>query len=120
MNPNFIVPSVFEIFLSDQKVLPLKALYEGSAQPLDLTSCTEIVVNLPLAAGGYLELKLSLSQVSIVGNPVLGQFQAPISAANSALLQTGTLQDVFAVFTISGAQNSPFTVPFRKCFSVFE
>jgi hypothetical protein len=121
MNPNLIVPEVFEIFQGDAKVLPLRALYQGSALPFDLTLATEIVVMLPLAAaGGYLQLKLSLSQVSIVGDPKLGQFQAPISTVNSLLLQTGTFQDVFAVLTISGSLNSPFTVPFAKCFSVFE
>jgi hypothetical protein len=184
MNPNLIVPEVFEIFYGDAKVFPFKAVYQGTFQPLDLSNCVNIELMLPLSSGGgYTQLMLNAGQVSIVGNPILGQGAAPISSVVSPTLQTGTLQDVFAIYTIASGTpvnisggltvgivyaitslgnttalqwqalglpvgvtpvigvtfvctsvtpgvgtgvvqtlvpNSPLTVPFRKCFSVFE
>ena len=183
MNPNLVTPEVFEIFQGDAKIFPFKAVYAGSFQPLDLTNCVNIAAMFPLAAGGFTNLLLNAGQVSVVGNPILGLGQAPITSLVSPTLQVGTLQDVFAMFTIASgtpinittgltvgivyaitalgttttlqwqalgfpvgttpavgdtfvctsatvgvgtgvvqtlAPNSPFTVPFRKCFSVFE
>lgn len=185
-NPNLLIQQVFEIFLADAKLLPLKALYQGSFAPLDLTNCVQIEVQLPLsqaAGGGFTNLLLSAGQVEITSPPNLGLFAVPITTNISSTLQPGTLQDIFAVFTIvSGTPinittglavgtiyaitalgnttalqwqalglpaavtpavgvtfactsaapgvgtgvvetldvNSPFTVPFRRCFSVFE
>lgn len=106
----------FSIFTGDQKTLPLRIAYT-TGLPVDLTSCTEIVVNLPLAAGGFLQLKLSLSQVAIVSPALLGQITAVISSANSALLMVQEFQNVDVTFTISG---NPMTVRFFQALSVFE
>lgn len=183
-NPNLLVQQLFEIFLGDAKFLPLKALYQGTFAPYDLTNTQEIEVMLPLSgAGGFQSLFLTDGDVVIVGEPNLGTFGANISSVISPTLQPGTLQDVFAVITTTSgtpisvssglvvgtvycitdlgnttqdqwvalglpttvqaalgltficnsatpgvgtgvvqtlAQNSPFTTPFRKCFSVFE
>lgn len=182
-NPNLLVQQIFEIFLGDAKFLPLKAMFQGTFAPLSLENAQEIEVQVPLAAGGVESLFLSDGDVEIVGATNLGTFGANIASALSPLLQQGTLQDVFAVITLSSgtninvttglndgeiyvitsvgntdqsqwealgvtvgvdvyvglvftaktatpgsgtgvvqtlAQNSPFTVPFRKCFSVFE
>lgn len=106
----------FVIFTGDAKTLPLRIAY-STGLPVDLTSCTEIVVNLPNADGTFTQLKLSLSQVAITSPALLGQFTTPISAVKSALLNIGELQNVDVTFTISG---SPFTVRFYQALSVFE
>lgn len=118
MNQNPCCPpnTPFQIFTGDQKTLPLRVAY-NTGLPLDLTSCTEIVVNLPNADGSFLQLKLSLGQVSIVSPALLGQFTALITTAQSALLNIGECQDVDVTFTIGGA---PFTVRFYQALSVFE
>lgn len=110
-------PAVFSIFKGDAKTMMLKAVYAGTGNPLDLTSCTEIVVNLPLAIGGFLQKKLSLSQVSITSPAVLGQFTCPISAVDSATLNLGELQNVDVTFTIG---STVMTVAFQQALSVFE
>ena len=113
-NPSF---PVFEVFLGDVKPLPLKALYQTTLGPLDLTDCSEIVVNLPNADGTFLQLKLSLDQVTITSPSVLGQFVANFTSIQSALFMVGTYQNIDVTFTISGA---PQTVRFMNCFSVFQ
>ncbi len=107
----------FSIFTTDKKTMPLRLAYVGTGLPFDLTSCTEIVVNLPIAGGGVTQLKLSLSQVAIVAPANLGQFTCLITAVVSALLNVGELQDVDVTFTVSAA---PFTVRFYQALSVFE
>jgi hypothetical protein len=112
---------IFSIFQGDAKTLTLQAVIQASnLQPLDLTSATEIIVQLPLAAGGYTALKLSLSEVVVVSPANLGTINVPISAVTSALLNVGSLQDIFVTYTITGMSNSPMTVSFPKSFSVFE
>lgn len=108
---------VFSIFTGDNKTLNAKAIYAVTDDPLDLTSCTEIVVNLPNADGSSLQLKLSLSQVSITGAPVLGKFAAPISTVQSNLLQPGELQSFDVTFTIA---SEIFTVRYQNALSVYE
>lgn len=113
MNPN-----VFTIFLGDAKTIYLKVANGGcNSDPLDLTSCTEIVINLPNADGTFLQLKLSLAQVTITSPAVLGKFSAPITSVQSALFNTGEFQNIDVTFTISG---QVFTVPFIQALSVFE
>lgn len=106
----------FTIFTGDNKTLNSKAVYAVTDDPLDLTSCTEIVVNLPNADGSFLQRKLSLSQVSIVGSPLLGKFATPISSIQSALLNPGELQNFDVTFTIASAV---FTVRYYGALSVF-
>lgn len=106
----------FSIFTGDAKTLPLRIAY-ASGLPVDITSASEIVVNLPNADGSFTQLKLSLTQVAIVSPGTLGQITAPISAIKSALLNIGELQDIDVTFTIGG---NPFTVRFYGALSVFE
>lgn len=110
-------PQVFSIFTGDVKTLNAKAIYAVTDDPLDLTSCSEIVVNLPNADGSFLQLKKSLSQVTITGSPVLGKFAAPISAPQSGALQPGELQSFDVTFTIN---SEIFTVRYQNALSVFE
>lgn len=110
-------PNVFSIFTGDVKTLNLRAVYQESGQPLDLTACTELVINLPMASGAFLQLKLSLAQVTIASPAVLGNFSAAITALQSASLFIGELQDFDVTFTISG---NPFTVRYYAALSVFE
>jgi len=107
----------FEIFTGQDKTMNLRAAYLATGLPLDLTSCTEIVVNLLNADGTNTTLKLSLDQVSIISPAVLGQISVPISAAVSALLNVGELQNVDVAFTISGLVT---IVRFFQALSVFE
>lgn len=116
------ISPVFSIFLGDAKTLTLVAVTSnGDAippyKPLDLTSCTEIVISLPNEDGSYLELKLSLSDVVIQSPAVLGTFSADIGAIDSALLNVGELQTFNVTFTI-GAE--VFTVPYTNALSVYE
>lgn len=109
-------PKPFTIFTGDAKTMPLRVAYQ-SGLPFDLTSCTEIVVNLPNADGTFTQLKLSLAQVAIVSPANLGQITAAISSVDSAKLNIGELQNVDVTFTISG---NPITVRFYGALSVFE
>lgn len=108
-------PDIFSISLGDSKTMFLQAV--GSQLPLDLTYCTEIVVNLPNADGTTVQLKLSLGQVLIGLVPQLGQFQVPLSSDVSMLLNTGELQSFDVTFTIATNVN---TVRFFQALSVFE
>lgn len=111
--------NVFSIFTGDSKMMNLKAVYAGSFNPLDLTSCTEIVINLPNADGTTSELKLSLSQITITSPAVLGNFSVTAAAVGSVSpdLNVGELQNFNVVFTISGLQ---VTVPYVQALSVFQ
>jgi hypothetical protein len=108
---------VFSIFQGDAKTLSLKIMYADSYDPVDLTNCTQIVVNLLNEDGTVTALELTNNQISITSPPVLGKFQAPISSEVSALLNLGEFQNIYVTFTI-GSQ--VFTVPYLKQFSVFE
>ena len=94
----------------------MKLVYQNSGNPVDLTSCSQIVVNLPLAAGGFQQLNLT-SGVAIVSPTNLGQFTVLIDDAVSALLQVGEGQFVDVTFTIS---SNPMTIRFWNALSVFE
>lgn len=111
----------FTIFTGDQKSLPLRIAY-ASGIPVDLTSVSEIVVNLPNADGTFLQLKYTLSEVTIVTPATTGQFKAAITAAQSALLNIGELQDIDVTFTIGDLvfNSEPFSVRFSQALSVFE
>ena len=114
MNCNSTFP-VFSIFLGDAKILSLAAILANFGGPLDLTDCTEIVISLPNQDGTFLQLKLSLSEITITSPTVLGRFTAAISSDDSALLNVGELQSFNVTFTISG---SIFTVPYVNALSV--
>lgn len=114
MNPTF------SIFQGNTKTMYLKAVYavcSGVGDPLDLTSCSEIVVNLPNADGTSTQLKLSEDEVAIISPATIGKFSVLISGAVSALLNVGELQNVDVTFTISG---QVFTVAFLQALSVYE
>ncbi len=111
---------IFSIFKGNNKTMYLKAVSAtcaGVGDPLDLSSCTEIVVNLPNADGTITQRKLSLSQVTIISPALLGKFSLVISSDISALLNVGEFQNVDVTFTISG---QVFTVPFVQALSVYE
>lgn len=109
--------NVFSIFLGDAKTMNLKAVYADTLGPLDLTSCSEINVQLPNATGTFTSLLYSLSEVVIVSPTVLGLFNVPITSVVSALLNPGELQSFFVTFTISG---NPFTVQYNQALTVLE
>jgi hypothetical protein len=110
-------PNVFEIFQGDSKAMNLKAVYAETFTPLDLTSCTEIVVSLPNADGTTSQLRLSLAQVAISSPAVLGSFVVSASAIGSVsqLLNVGELQTFYVAFTISGLVT---TIPYVNALSV--
>lgn len=110
-------PNTFDIFTGEDKVMSMRVAFQQTGLPLDLTSCTEINVALPKNDGTFIDLLLSLAQVVIVSPPVAGQIQVPISAANSALLNVGTGQDVDVAFTISAKVT---VVRFAKVLNVLQ
>lgn len=110
----------FSIFQGDTKTMYLKAIQaacQGVGDPLDLTSCTEIVVNLPNADGTITQQKLSLAQVTISSPATLGKFNLVISGEISAILNVGEFQNVDVTFTIGG---QVFTVAFLQALSVYQ
>lgn len=112
-------PNVFSIFQGDAKAMSLQAVYDkAGANPLDLTDCTEIVINLP-GPDGAVPLKLSLADITITSPAVLGNFVATADAIGdvSALLNIGVLQSFSVEFTIDDSQ---LTVPYLNCLSVFQ
>jgi hypothetical protein len=117
MSCNSCQQNVFSIFQGDNKSMPLKAVYSQSGDPLDLTSCTEIVVSLPNQDGTFATFKLSLETVTITSPAVIGKFTIQVSAIISALLNLGELQNFTVVFTIAG---QIFTVQYNQALSVFE
>jgi hypothetical protein len=112
-------PPSFTIFLGDANTIGFRVVGGSgcASDPIDLTDCTEIVVNIPNADGTFLQLKLSLSQVVITSPPVLGKFTVAITSDQSALFNTGEFQNIDVTLTISG---QVFTVPFIQALSVFE
>ena len=114
MNP------VFSIFQGDAKTIYLKAVNQqcgNLGDPLDLTDCTEIVINLANADGSITQLKLTDGQVTITDPAVLGKFSAPISASVSGALNVGEFQTFDVTFQIG---TEIFTVPYLQALSVFE
>lgn len=109
--------NVFSIFQGDDKVMSLKAIYAENGDPLDLTSCTEIDVALPNADGTFAHRLLSTGQVAITSPALLGKITCPISAAVSALMNLGELQNLDVVFTIASKKT---TVRFASALSVFQ
>lgn len=109
--------NVFTIFTGDDKTINLKANYEESGDPLDLTSCTEINIALPLSSGLFSHRLLSLGQVTITTPTLLGKFSCPIPNAISTALNVGELQNIDVTFTIAAKS---FTVRFFQALSVFE
>lgn len=109
--------NIFEIFTGDDKVMNLKAIYKENADPLDLTSCTEIVITLPKNDGTFVTLKLTTGKVAILSPAVLGKFTATIDSAVSALLQVGAAQNFDVTFTIAG---KVFTVRYYESLTVLQ
>lgn len=98
-------PEIPTLVLGEDKTLDVKMinLSSPSRDPLDLTDATEIVAILLNADGTFLELKLSLSQITIISAPG-GHFQIAITAAQSALLAQsapGGFTDIEVQFIIS-------------------
>jgi hypothetical protein len=108
---------IFSMFLGDVIPLPLKAMYAQTYNPLDLTDCTEIVVSITNADGTQLQLTLTDNDVTIVGNPMLGQFVANWTSAESALFLVGPNQNIDVVFTIG---SETVTIRYMNCFSVYQ
>lgn len=108
---------VFEIFTGEDKTMNMGVVYEKGGGPLDLTNCSEISVALSNADSTFTNLLLSMSQVVINGNPLLGSFSAIITHTVSALLNVAVLQSIDVTFTISGKIS---IVRFFQAFSVLE
>jgi hypothetical protein len=111
--------NIFSIFQGDAKPMSLKAVYADTFNPLDLTACTEIVVQLPNADGTFTALTLTGSEISITSPAVLGNYVVAAAAigAISSALNVGELQNFNVVFTIAGIQ---MTVPYVQSLSVFQ
>jgi hypothetical protein len=110
---------VFTIFQGDAKVMSM-ALTNDDADgggPVDLTNCTQINIYLPNADGTFTALQKSTGAVVVTSPPVLGKFTANISAATSALLNVGELQNIDVTFTIG---TEIFTVQYERSLSVFQ
>ncbi len=109
--------NTFVIFTGDDKTINLKAIYEESGDPLDLTSCTEIDIALPNADGTFAHLLLSEDAV-VIDTPLnLGKFHALVESAVSLLLNIGELQNIDVTFTID---SKIFTVRFYQALTVFQ
>jgi hypothetical protein len=106
----------FEIFTGQDKVMNMKCLYADTSNPLDLTSCTAITVALPNADGTFANLTLTTG-VAIGSTPVLGNFAVTITAAVSALLNVGALQNINVTFVIGGLTT---IVQFYQALTVIE
>jgi hypothetical protein len=107
----------FTIFQGDSEPMGMKAIYQNSLDPYDLTDCTEVVVSLPKSDGGILELKLTEEQVEIVLPKVLGKIIATIDEESSALLRVGEYQNVDVTYTIAGKEN---TVRYERALTVLQ
>lgn len=108
---------VFTVFQGDVKPLPLKAMYARTFNPLPLTDCTEIVVNLLNSDGTVLAIKLSENNVTISGDPKLGMFVANFTSDESTKFAVGELQNIDVSFTING---NVMTIRYYGCFTVFQ
>lgn len=109
--------NTFTIFTGDSKTMNLKVVAAGNYDPLDLTTCTEIDVALPLAGGGFAHRLLSDSQVTVPSPATSGKFNVSVPSDVSALLKVGTLQGFDVTFTIGSVIK---TVRFENALSVFE
>ena len=109
--------NVFNYYVGDTKTMTFKALFASSLSPLDLTNCTEIVVNLPNSDGTLTQLKYSLGQVTIASPTVLGQASAIVSATLWPIPNVGVGQDLDVTYTIGG---NPQTVKFPAALNVFQ
>lgn len=111
---------VFSIFTGDAKPMNLRVAY-ASGDPVDLGSCTEIVVNLPNADGTFTQLTLTAAKVTITSPAILGNFSAVIDATSSGKLAIGEGQSIDVTFTIPGNVDlNPGTVRYYGALSVFE
>jgi hypothetical protein len=110
-------PPVFELFQGDAVQMNLQVI-QGTL-PYDLTSATDINVQLPLTAGGVTSLKLSASppEVVIQSPTNWGLFNVPAAAigAISSGLMVGELQDFAVTFTFA---SGPVTVLYRAGLTV--
>ncbi len=98
-------PASYNIFLGDDAPMYLRVNYPGQngeplGDPVDLTTCTEIVVSFPNADGTFAQLTLTDNQVTIE-NAVLGKYSVQISSAVSQLFQVGPLQTFTVQFTFA-------------------
>ena len=62
---------------------------DSNNRPLDLTGYSEITVTLPNADGSDLDLTAGGSDISIVGDAMLGEIRVEGTVAQSALLKVG-------------------------------
>lgn len=108
---------VFEMFQGDDTPLPLKAMYQNTFNPLDLTDCTEIVVNITNTDGTVQQFKLTNNDVVISGDPKLGMFVVNWTTLISANFMVGPLQNIDVAFTIDGEIT---TIRYYNCLSVFQ
>lgn len=109
--------NVFTIYAGDDKTMMLRAAYQDTGLPLDLTSCTEISVPILNAGGTSAIFLYSLSQVTIGSPTNYGLFSVPIPSAKSALFFIGELQTFDVTFTIAGLKT---TVRYFQSLSVLQ
>jgi hypothetical protein len=92
----------FEIFVGQDKTMPMRVAYQQTGLPLDLTECTQISVALPNNTGTFTNLTLTGDQVTITSPASYGQFSVNITNEISSTLNVGIDQNVDVSFTISG------------------
>lgn len=60
-------------------------LRDENDKPINLTSMTEFVAKVHAATGSPIEAKFSISEVVVVGDPLLGEVQIKYTAVKTAL-----------------------------------
>lgn len=76
---------------------------DSDDQPYSLSGATEINVKLPAAAGGAVEKKLSLAEVTVV-SAELGHISVAYSDTDTDLLLAGTEQDFEVVIDVGSTR----------------
>lgn len=114
--------ATFTIFLGDNKPIYLRVNYAGVdgaplGDPVDLTTCTEIIMSLPKADGTFAQLKLTDNDITIE-DARLGKYMAQIDEVTSALLQVGPFQTFTVQFTF--ADDTIYGVDYYQGLSVVE
>ena len=112
--PFLALQNVFIIFQGDSPTINggLFQGQNGGYLPVDLTLCTSVTLSLYNADGSVLQLAATIG-----ATPVLGQFSATITAAQSALLNVGQYQNIDVQFVFPSVT---YTVQFSAALSVMQ
>ena len=92
--------STITIIRGEDRTIQL-GIREANGQPYDLTSITEIKIELENEDGTTLDLKYTDAEIAVVSAKA-GLISATITDTQSALLKTGNSMDMHASITIGG------------------